>query len=81
MISFDSNSNIFKLDTANSSYVIGICDYGHVVNLYYGSKIDGTQGLIERSFRPRCASFSPLSAARFTSSMSAFSTMISFSAG
>ena len=62
MISFDSNSNIFKLDTANSSYVIGICDYGHVVNLYYGSKIDGTQGLIERSFRPRCASFSPLSA-------------------
>lgn len=60
MISFDCKNKIFKLDTPNTSYVIGVVDFDQLVNLYYGDKIADTEGLEARSFRPRCASFSPL---------------------
>ena len=60
MISFDSKNKTFKLDTPNTSYVIGVVDFNQLVNLYYGDKIADTEGLEARSFRPRCASFSPL---------------------
>lgn len=60
MISFDSKNKTFKLDTPNTSYVIGVVDFDQLVNLYYGDKIADTEGLGARSFRPRCASFSPL---------------------
>ena len=60
MISFDSKNKTFKLDTPNTSYVIGVVDFDQLVNLYYGDKIADTEGLEARSFRPRCASFSPL---------------------
>ena len=68
MINFDSKNRIFKLDTPNSSYVIGIVDSDQLVNLYYGSKIADTEGLEARSFRPRCASFSPLTNEHYTDS-------------
>ena len=60
MINFDSKNKTFKLDTPNTSYVIGVVDFDQLVNLYYGDKIADTEGLEARSFRPRCASFSPL---------------------
>ena len=60
MISIDSKNKTFKLDTPNTSYVIGVVDFDQLVNLYYGDKIADTEGLEARSFRPRCASFSPL---------------------
>lgn len=60
MISFDSKNKTFKLDTPNTSYVLGVVDFDQLVNLYYGDKIADTEGLGARSFRPRCASFSPL---------------------
>ena len=60
MISFDCKNKTFKLDTPNTSYVIGVVDFDQLVNLYYGDKIADTEGLEARSFRPRCASFSPL---------------------
>jgi len=68
MINFDSKNRIFKLDTPNSSYVIGVVDFDQLVNLYYGSKIADTEGLEARSFRPRCASFSPLTNEHYTDS-------------
>lgn len=68
MINFDSKNRIFKLDTPNSSYVIGVVDSDQLVNLYYGSKIADTEGLEARSFRPRCASFSPLTNEHYTDS-------------
>ena len=49
MINFDSKNRIFKLDTPNSSYVIGVVDFDQLVNLYYGSKIADTEGLEARS--------------------------------
>ena len=68
MINFDSKNRIFKLDTPNSSYVIGVVDSDQLVNLYYGSKIADAEGLEARSFRPRCASFSPLTNEHYTDS-------------
>lgn len=38
MITFDAQKRIFKLDTPNSSYVIGIFDENYLLNLYYGEK-------------------------------------------
>ena len=52
MINFDSKNRIFKLDTPNSSYVIGVVDSDQLVNLYYGNKIADAEGLEARSFRP-----------------------------
>ena len=45
MISFDSKKKTFKLDTPNTSYVIGVVDFNQLVNLYYGDKIADTEGL------------------------------------
>ena len=53
MISFDCKNKTFKLDTPNTSYVIGVVDFDQLVNLYYGDKIADTEGLEARSFRPR----------------------------
>ncbi|MBR2338733.1 MAG: alpha-galactosidase [Clostridia bacterium] len=39
MILYDETNRILKLDTANSSYVIGIYNEGYLLNLYYGSHI------------------------------------------
>lgn len=36
MILFDESKRILKLDTESASYVIGIFDQGHILNLYYG---------------------------------------------
>ena len=31
--------NIFKIDTLNTSYIIRISKYGHILNDFYGAKI------------------------------------------
>ncbi len=60
-IIFDSQRNTFKLDTAESSYIIKICDGGYLLNLYYGAKIPDTYVAGRESRYPN-ASFSPVDA-------------------
>ncbi len=58
MIFFDKENKVFKLDTCESTYLIGIYDENYLLNYYYGSPIPETMvdGLIDRD--PN-ASFSP----------------------
>ena len=38
-IFFDSEKRLFRLDTSDTSYVIGIYEENYILNLYYGAKI------------------------------------------
>ncbi|MCQ2475130.1 MAG: alpha-galactosidase [Clostridia bacterium] len=58
-IIFDSEKKIFKLDTANSSYVIEIYDENYLLHLYYGAKIPD-YNLKNLKFKGGFASFSPV---------------------
>ena len=41
-IIFNEKESIFKLDTKNTSYIMGIeGDLGHLVHIYYGKKLKG----------------------------------------
>ena len=62
MISFDSKNKTFKLDTPNTSYVIGVVDFDQLVNLYYGDKIADTEGLEARIQHRRARLFARLRA-------------------
>ncbi len=42
MIIYDSSKRVFKLDTDNTSYVIGVTEEGYLGNIYYGKKVDTT---------------------------------------
>ena len=42
MISYDYNTNIFQLDTDNTSYVIGLTDGKYVGHVYYGKRLATT---------------------------------------
>lgn len=42
MIQYDEKTNIFKLDTPTTSYVIGLADGKYVGHVYYGKKIKST---------------------------------------
>lgn len=58
-ILYDSEKRLFKLDTSETSYVIGIYEEGYLLNLYYGAKIN------DMHFENFCkrnpsASFSPV---------------------
>lgn len=45
-ITFNEKERIFKLDTPNTSYVLGVGDeFGHLVHIYYGKKIASTDNL------------------------------------
>lgn len=59
MISFDKTEQIFKLDTKNTSYIIGIYDQNYLLHLYYGAKIPDCTNLFFNARRPMTASFSP----------------------
>ncbi len=59
MILFDKTEQIFKLDTKNNSYIIGIYDQNYLLNLYYGVKIPDSKKLFACAYRPMSASFSP----------------------
>ena len=39
-ISFDENKKIFKLDTKNTSYMMGVSRDGYLGHLYYGNKMN-----------------------------------------
>ncbi|RKI41660.1 alpha-galactosidase [bacterium D16-51] len=43
-IYFDKEKKIFKLDTENTSYLIGLTEEGYVGHIYYGKKLSGTGG-------------------------------------
>ena len=43
MISY--KENIFKIDTKNTSYIIRISPFKHVLNDYYGAKIEDFENL------------------------------------
>lgn len=58
MITFDQNQNILKLDTKNSSYVIGIHEEKYLLNLYYGAYLPDCN-LWGNAKRTNSASFSP----------------------
>ncbi len=58
MITFDSSKKVFKLDTPNSSYVIGLGEENYLLNLYYGAYLPDAN-LWGNSKRIRSASFSP----------------------
>lgn len=58
MIIFDEKNKVFKLDTPNTSYLIGIYDENYLLNLYYGAKIPDTD-LWANAERKKSASFSP----------------------
>lgn len=42
MVLFDGDRKVFKLDTAKTSYVMGITEEGYLGSIYYGRKIDTT---------------------------------------
>ncbi|MBQ8576148.1 MAG: alpha-galactosidase [Clostridia bacterium] len=60
-ISFDKERRIFKIDSLNSTYAIGVFRGEFLVHLYYGKKIPDTN-LIHTAFRGGFASISPLTA-------------------
>ncbi len=60
-IIFDNERKIFKIDSLNSTYAIGIFEGDFLVQLYYGKKIPDTN-LISTAFRGGFASISPLTA-------------------
>ncbi|MBP9988143.1 MAG: alpha-galactosidase [Ruminococcus sp.] len=57
-ISFNSDKKIFKIDSLNSTYSIGIYEDNFLVQLYYGKKIPD-DNLRSLSFRGGFASISP----------------------
>lgn len=57
-IIFDCEKKIFKLDTANSSYVFKVYQENYLVHLYYGAKIPD-YNLTDFEKRNMFASFSP----------------------
>ncbi len=60
MITFNSEQKIFKLDTPNSSYIIGLGAENYLLNLYYGAFLPDTDAdLWSNAKRSRSASFSP----------------------
>lgn len=60
-ILFDKERRVFKIDSLNSTYAIGIFDGDFLVHLYYGKKIPDTN-LISTAFRGGFASISPMTA-------------------
>ncbi len=60
-ISFDKERKIFKIDSLDSTYAVGIFEGDFLVHLYYGKKIPDTN-LISTAFRGGFASISPLTA-------------------
>lgn len=58
MITFDSLQKVFKLDTPNSSYIIGLGDENYLLNLYYGAYLPDAN-LWANAKRLKSASFSP----------------------
>ncbi len=56
-ITFDKERKIFKLDTLDSTYAIGIRD-GYLIHLYYGKKIPD-DNLLNMPFRGYFATISP----------------------
>ncbi len=61
-ISFDSERKIFKLDTLNSTYAIGVFNGGYLIHLYYGKKIPDNN-LLGTAHRGWFGSSSPLTVA------------------
>ena len=60
-ITFDKERKIFKIDSLESTYAIGIFEGDFLVQLYYGKKIPDTN-LISTAYRGGFASISPLTA-------------------
>ena len=56
-ITFDEKRKIFKLDTLDSTYAIGIRE-GYLIHLYYGKKIPD-DNLLNLPFRGYFATISP----------------------
>ena len=53
-IYFDEGKRIFKLDTPNTSYIMGVADsFGYLLHLYYGKKLGGNDvAFVSRTYEP-----------------------------
>lgn len=53
-IYFDEGKRIFKLDTPNTSYIMGVADsFGYLLHLYYGKKLGGNDvAFMSRTYEP-----------------------------
>ena len=56
-IYYDEQKKLFRLNTAESSYVIGVFERGYLLCLYYGARIEDMP--FDR-FKIRPNSFSPM---------------------
>lgn len=49
-IKYNKSERTFKLDTVNTSYILGIADdFGHLVHIYYGKRLNGDDNSIVMS--------------------------------
>jgi len=58
-IIFDSEKRIFRLDTKESSYIMGIGELDVLTNFYYGTRVPDMDADFLRWREPFCSSFSP----------------------
>ena len=40
-VSYEKEKKIFRLDTENSTYLIGLTTEGYVGHIYYGDRLEG----------------------------------------
>ena len=57
-ITYLPQQRLFKLDTAGSTYILGIGEQDYLLSLYYGAKIPDAN-VIDLAYRERASSFSP----------------------
>ena len=53
-IIYDKEREVFSLNTPNTTYLIGLMDHRYVGHIYYGDRLETTQGaylMVPRSFR------------------------------
>ena len=68
--------NVFKLDSKNTSYIIRISKYGHILNDYYGAKIIDDEDFLFSKEKYSTPAGTAVSFAHFTERLP--STSISF---
>ena len=58
-IRFNSTTHVFRIDTARSSYIVGINEANEVQNLYWGHRLSDSDDFAAAKSMPGAASFDP----------------------
>jgi len=58
-VSFDSQTRVFRLDAADTTYVFGVNDAGELQTLYWGARLPESDRFAAAHSRPGLASFDP----------------------